>query len=141
MRYAYPARMVKRPDTILVGFRGLPEAITEGATREEALEAAEDCLDTALYHRLKVGQDIPEPSEAKRGEVMVRVRPETAAKIALAVAFRQSGMSRLAFGRKIGRDEKVVRRLLDPDHVSKLEHIDAALRALGRRLVLSDEAA
>ena len=141
MRYAYPARLVKRPDTILVGFRGLQEAVTEGATRAQALAEAEDCLDAALYYRLKAGEEIPPPPEPKRGEVLVRVRPETAAKVAFAMAFHESGLTRLAFAERIGRDESIVRRMLDPDHVTKIAMIDAALVALGRRLVLTDEAA
>jgi len=43
----------------------LSEAITEGATRAEALEEAEDCLDAALYHRLKSGEEIAAPKRSE----------------------------------------------------------------------------
>ncbi len=69
MRYAYPARLKRHPDTILVTFvADLPEAITEGKDKAEAFESAVDCLDVALLFRLKDGENIPAPSEPKRGE-------------------------------------------------------------------------
>ena len=41
-----------------------------------------------------------------------------AAKAALVLAFRDSGLSRLAFARRLGVDDKVVRRMLDPRHAT-----------------------
>jgi antitoxin HicB len=39
--------------------------------------------------------------------------------------------------RRIGKDEKEVRRILDPKHPTKLPALTAALRALGKRLVVA----
>jgi len=41
-----------------------------------------------------------------------------------------------AVARRIGKDEKEVRRILDPTHPTKLPALTAALRALGKRLVV-----
>ena len=57
------------------------------------------------------------------------------------MAFRESGLTGVAFAERLGRHEKIVRRMLDPDHATKIEMIDAALVSLGRRLVLTDEVA
>jgi antitoxin HicB len=38
--------------------------------------------------------------------------------------------------RRIGKDEKEVRRILDPKHATKLPALIAVLRALGKRLVV-----
>jgi hypothetical protein len=40
------------------------------------------------------------------------------------------------WARRIGKDEKEVRRILDPKHPTKLPAVTAALRALGKRLVV-----
>lgn len=42
----------------------------------------------------------------------------------------------LAMSRCIGKDEKKIRRILDPKHPTKLPALTAALRALGKRLVV-----
>ena len=46
------------------------------------------------------------------------------------------GLSRLALARRLGVDEKVVRRMLDPRHRTPVSRIDDALRALGHELVV-----
>ena len=48
-RLAYPVNLGRQEDgSILVSFPDIPEALTEGATEEEALAEAEDCLIAAL---------------------------------------------------------------------------------------------
>jgi antitoxin HicB len=121
-------------------FRDLPEAIAGGAARDAAIEAAEGVLQAALWFRLKEGRKIPSPSPPKRGDVLVPVRAATAAKVA-AAAFHASGLSRLELARRLKLDEKEVRRMLDPEHPTKIERLDESIRALGQRLVLTVEAA
>ena len=141
MRYIFPARIEAHAKEAIVTFRDLPEAVTSGRTRAEALAEAVDILDAALLFRLKEGADIPEPSSAKRGEVGIAASPGVAAKIAFARAFRSSGMSRVALAKRLGNSETEIRRMLDPGHATKIDRLNAALRALGRRLVLGDEEA
>ena len=138
MRYAYPARLKQYPGTIIVTFRDLPDALTEGRDRDEALSSAIDCLDVSLLFRLKDGEAVPRPSEAKRGEIVIPASPQVAAKVAFVLAFKASGLSRVALAKRLGWAETEIRRLLDPNHATKLDRIDMALRALGRRLVVGD---
>ena len=43
--FAYPAKLVKGKDgRYLITFPDIPEALTDGATEEEALREAADCL-------------------------------------------------------------------------------------------------
>ena len=64
---------------------------------------------------------------------------EVAAKLALIEAVREAGLSKSEFARRIGKDEKEARRLLDPKHPTKLSTLVAALRELGQRLVIGVE--
>ncbi len=59
-----------------------------------------------------------------------------AAKLAIYQAMRDQGVSQVALARRIGRDPKDVRRLLDLMHRSRLDRLEAALKALGKRLIV-----
>jgi antitoxin HicB len=52
-------------------------------------------------------------------------------------SFRKSGLTKTEFARRIGKAEGKARRILDPDHPTKLGAMQAALRALGKTLVIS----
>ncbi len=59
-----------------------------------------------------------------------------AAKLAIYQAMRDQGVTQVALARRIGCDPKDVRRLLDLMHRSRLDRLEAALAALGKRLVI-----
>ena len=62
------------------------------------------------------------------------------AKAALAQAMVEAGITKVELAKRLGVDEKAVRRLLDPHYGSKLQSIAQAIAALGRRLVIGLEA-
>ena len=137
MQFAYPAILYQTaPDEIVVSFRDLPECLTSSANVQEALTAATDALEEALAGRIDDGDPIPHPSAAVAGEYIIAVPPGMAAKAALAIAFRESRLTRVGFAASLGVDEKVVRRMLDPRHGTSPNRIDKALRSLGRRIVI-----
>jgi len=68
-------------------------------------------------------------------------RGPEAAKAALYLAMREAGITNVQLARKLGRDEKEVRRMLDPRHPTKLPRIKEALDLFGKRLVVSVEEA
>jgi len=54
----------------------------------------------------------------------------------------EQGVSNSELARRLGVRETVVRRMLDPDHDTRSEKIQAALEALGKRIVVAiDDAA
>ena len=141
MRFVYPARLrAAGPGEIVVSFRDLPECLTSGANTAEALTEAADALEEAIAGRIVDSEPIPRPSRRHAGERRVAVPPLMAAKAALALAFRESGLSRLAFARRLGVDDKVVRRMLDPRHATAANRLHKALRLLGRDLVVESTA-
>ena len=141
MRFVYPARLRRTgPGEIVVSFRDLPECLTSGADETEALAEAADALDVAISGRIVYppanGDPIPVPSARHTDEHDVAVPADTAAKAALMLALRESGLSRSALARRLGVDGKVVRRMLDPRHRTATSRIGAALRELGQELVV-----
>ena len=142
MRFTYPARL--RPDStgeLIVSFRDLPECLTSGADQAEALAEAADALEEAIAGRIDDAERIPVPSARRSGEHHVAVPAGTAAKAALALALRESDLSRVALAKRLGVDEKAVRRMLDPRHTTAVGRIETALRALGQELVIETRAA
>ena len=138
--YAYPASL-EPGDTAgvtVVTFPDLPEAITEGTGPAEARAMAADALGMVLLAYLREGRALPAPSA---GREMITPNPEVAAKLAVIEAFRAAGISRSELARRLGRDEKEARRILDPTHRTKLQTLAAALAVLDRRLVIGVEAA
>ena len=134
MRYAYPYELLPQPEGgFTVTFPDVPEAITQGETEEEAAAMAEDALVTALSFYTDKAERLPHPSPA-HGRPVAFVPPLVGAKLALHDAMLAAGVSNVALARRLGTDEKTVRRLRDPLHQSRINQVDAALRMLGKRL-------
>ena len=119
MTYAYPCELTPADDGSLVAtFPDVPEAITGGGNRSEALAMAEDALATALAGYVHEKWDIPAPSEAAAGEVLVPVSPVVAAKLALYSAMRAQRITKVELARRLGISESAARKLTNPDHRS-----------------------
>jgi antitoxin HicB len=137
MEYVFDARLEPDPEGgFVVTFPDVPEAITAGATRAEALANAAEALGLALRGVAALGHDLPKRSR-HRGLVPVAVEAADALKLALVEAFRRSGLTKTEFGRRLGKTETEARRILDPDHPTKIATMQAALAALGKSVVVS----
>jgi antitoxin HicB len=138
--FIYPARF-ERQGQIAVTFRDVAEAAAQGRNDRDAVWQAADRLEAAIAARIERGLEIPAASRPLPGECLIPVPASMAAKAALYLAMREAGLTNVALARKLGCDEKEVRRMLDPRHATKLPRIKEALDALGKRLVLSVEEA
>ena len=86
-------------------------------------------------------QEIPSASRLKRGQRLIPVPLHLAPKLGLYLAMREKGINNTQLARGMAVTEAVVRRLLDPRHDSRPQRIQTALAVLGKRLVVSLEAA
>ena len=137
----YPASI--RPEEngrgFFVRFVDLPEALTGGDDMDDSLTQAADCLAEALAGRIRRGDSIPAPSRLKRGQHPIGVPLYLAPKLTLYLAVREHGLRNVELAKRLGVSETVVRRMLDPKHNTKPAKIQAALNALGKRIVVSFE--
>jgi len=141
-RFQYPVLLTPADEGgYVVTCRDLPELVTQGESIDDALEQAADAMDEVFATHLTDGLDLPPPSKARRREQLVAPPAEAVAKAALYVAMRQAGISKVQLAKRLGVDEKEVRRLLDPHYGSKLPRIAKAISLLGQRLVIGLEAA
>ena len=124
----------------VVTCRDLPQLVTQGEDQENALAEAADAMDEVFAAYMQGGLTLPAPSKTRKGEHVVSPPAETMAKAALYVAMKDAGISKVQLAKRLGVDEKEVRRLLDPHYGSKLPRIAQAVEALGRRLVIGLEA-
>jgi antitoxin HicB len=134
----YPAALTPDPDGgFTVTFGNVPEAITEGDSREEALLRAEEALESALAMYIAAKEPMPASSDPKADEEMVPLSALGMAKTALYDAMREQGVGRAEFARRLRWHLPQVSRLLDLRHTSRMEHAEAALAALGLRLIIN----
>jgi|SRR6185437_3233462 len=126
---------------LVVSFPDVPEAITQGRDMADARAMAEEALGLALLSYPARGLPLPKAKAAGKRLVPVAVAPDVAAKLAVLESFVAAGISKTELARRIGKDEKEVRRILDPKHATKLPALTATLRALGKRLVVGVAAA
>jgi len=138
---SYPAKFLpeRNGKGFHVRFPDLPEALTGGDDLEDTLVQAADCLAEAIAGRIARGDDIPLPSKPKQGQRLVGVPLYLAPKLALYLAMRERGVPNTELAGRLGVSETVVRRMLDPKHNTKPEKIQAALVALGKRIVVTFE--
>lgn len=135
--FSYPGKFMAGSDgRVLVEFVDLPRVATDGKDEREAMEEAMDVLGSDLSIRLSRREKIPAPSSARRGQRRVPVPLWLAPKLALYVAMRDQRVTNSELARRIGVHERVVRRMLDPEHATRAEKIQAALAALGKQMTV-----
>ena len=141
-RFDYAVNLAEAEEGgFVVTCRDLPQLVTQGDDLAHALSEAADAMDEVFAAYMQAGIGFPAPTKARKAERLVAPPAGTIAKAALYVAMREAGITKVQLARRLGVDEKEVRRLLDPHYGSKLPRIAQAISLLGRRLVIGLEPA
>ncbi len=90
----------------------------------------------ALSGYVDTKRDIPQPGPAKQGQPVVAPPPMQALKFAIYQTMWEQGVTQAALSEALGIDGRQVRRILDLDHNSRLVHLVAALRVLGKEVLV-----
>lgn len=119
----------------VVTFPDFGYGVTQGETEVEAMEMAQDLLMLTIGDYIRESRPLPAPKR-HRGS---RFRPVPlpalqAAKVDLYVAFLASGLKKAEFARRIGIPKTHIERLFSLRHHSRLDQLEAAFGALGKRL-------
>lgn len=134
---SYPARLDKDGAGYVVSFRDIPEALTSGSSKKEALEMAADALMTAMEFYFEQRRSVPMPSKAKRGEEMVVLSASLVAKVLLLNEMLRENVTPAKLARKLHTTPQAVTRIVDLHHTTKIDTIADAFSAMGKNLVLS----
>ncbi|MFZ0301614.1 MAG: type II toxin-antitoxin system HicB family antitoxin [Terracidiphilus sp.] len=132
----YPVNLRKDGKFILVTFPDIPEAITQGSNRTEALEMAKEALKLSMEFYFEDMRPVPPSSAPRRGQPVVELPLSVAAKVLLLNEMVRQKVRPIDLARRIGTTKQEVNRLTNLKHTTKIDRIDAALRALGKRLIL-----
>lgn len=134
---SYPARMARDGEGFVVSFPDIPEALTSGASREEALVMAADALTTAMDFYFEDRRPVPAPSEPKRGHVMVDLPASVSAKVLLLNEMLRQDVRPAELARRMNVRPQEINRITTLSHPTKIDTISQALAAMGKRLELS----
>jgi len=134
--HEYPVKLERDDNgTVLVTFPDVPEAITFGEDEPDALRRAAEALEAALSIYMDKHLDIPQPRRMR--SPLVRLSPLSEAKVALYEALRAQGVRKADLARRLGWRKSQVDRLLDLNHHSRLEQLEAAFATLNKRLTVA----
>ncbi|AWK43143.1 type II toxin-antitoxin system HicB family antitoxin [Photorhabdus laumondii subsp. laumondii] len=120
-----------------VSFPDIPEALTQGDTREEALEMALDALITAFEFYFEDNEKIPLPGPA--GQDYVDVPLSVASKVLMLNAFLDSKLTQIELANRMGVKKQEVTRIFDLRHSTKIDTVGKVASAIGHQLTLSIE--
>jgi antitoxin HicB len=136
MMLGYPVKLTrdKKSGGYVVTFPDIPEAITQGENKEEALQMAQDALETALDFYFDDQRPIPKPSRKKRGQYIVQLPLSIAAKVLLLNEMIRQRVRPAELARRLQTTPQEVNRLTDIHHSTKIDGIAVAMKALGKTL-------
>jgi antitoxin HicB len=119
----------------VVTFPDFPWGVTQGETEQEALRMAAEVIEIVIADRIAEGQPLP-VQRKRRGKKYrdIRLPALVAAKAELYASFLESGISKAELARRLKIPRMNVDRLFDLQHQSRLDQIEAALRAIGKEL-------
>lgn len=120
--------------TLLVICPDIPEVTTFGEDRDEALDYAVDAIVMVLSMYIDTRRDIPKPSASRRGGYLVSLPALVEAKIALYKTMRAKRIGKAELARRLNVHLPQIDRLLDLSHNSRLDQLEGAFRALGKRV-------
>jgi antitoxin HicB len=114
----------------LLRFPGVPEALTEGETEEEARANALDCIISAIEGYMKAYRPLPREFSGHSGPDRAVFPSLVTAKLHVYETMRNLGWSKARLSKELRIPENSVRRLLDLHHSSQMQIIDDALAVM-----------
>lgn len=136
----YTVNFEETDGQVLVRSHSFPELLTHGDDKEDALKAARDALIETLAGRIRDREDIPEGLAPARidpaREAILPLPTQIELKVALYREMQGQGVTKAELARRPRCNQKQIDRLLDLRHASRLDVIDQASTALGKRPTL-----
>ena len=119
----------------VVTFPDVPEAITQGENRTEALLYAQEALETALTMYIEGQRDLPSPSPAN-GHPTVSPDALECAKLDIYLTMKAQGVHKAELAQRLHWLMPQVDQLLDLSQTALFEQIEQAAASLGKRIEL-----
>lgn len=120
--------------TYLVEVPDLPEANSVGDDQDEALLNAADAIGTALEIYFDERRAIPLPSKARKDQPTVVLPAIEEAKVLLWNEMQAQNIRKAELARRLNVHMPQIDRLFNLKHSTKVEFIEQAAKALGKKL-------
>lgn len=133
----YPATFTNGDDGIVVTFRDIPEAITQGDSYEDAVIMAEDALLTALDFYFEGRRNVPSPSEITKKDVAIHLPASAYIKVLLLNTMLEDRITQKELADRMGIKPQQVTRLVNLKHTTKIDTLACAFKALGKELCVN----
>jgi antitoxin HicB len=113
--FDYPVTLTPDDGSLMVTFADVPEAITFGADKDEALLNAVDALETALSFYVEARLPLLAPSKPKRSQKTVRPGALECAKLGVYQAMTEQGLRKADLACKLSwhMPSVIVRRVVN----------------------------
>lgn len=131
--YRYPVDLVQEEGAFVVVFPDVPEVYTQGDDQEEALMRAVDALETGLEFYVDGRRDLPQPSPPN-GRPTVAPSLQVCIKLDIYAAMRNGRIGKAELARRLGWHLPQLDRLLNLRHATRIDRMEVALAALGKRI-------
>jgi antitoxin HicB len=119
----------------VVTFPDFEWGVTQGDTEAEATEMAVDALTMVIADYIGKGKELPAAGKHRgRKYRVIRLPALVSAKTELYRAFLASGIRKAELARRLGISKGNIERLFDLKHHTRLDQLEAAFRAIGKRL-------
>ena len=132
--FAYPIILEEDGYALNATSPDFPELTIVGDDREETIARVVEALEEAIAARIHRQEDIPEPS---RGDTFAILPTLTSVKVILYREMREQGVTKVELSRRLGWHLPQVFRVLDLQHGSHMDKMDAALGAVGKKLFVT----
>ena len=136
-RYPVTLKFDEATKGYAVSFVDIPEAITLGDTIEEALAMAADALLTAMDFYFEDRRPVPMPSNPAKNQHTIKLPASVWAKVLLLNEVCTQNLRPVDIARLMGVRPQEVNRILDLHYATKIDTIEAALKAIGKELKIS----
>jgi antitoxin HicB len=132
----YAARITQKRKKFFVSFRDFyaGKPVASGASPEEALDKAREWLLAEAGIALESAQKLPDPSAPEEGEVLVEMPVTAQVKLLLLYELIDRNMTASELARRMGVPRSSVQNIIKADHATKIDTLDRALRALGKKI-------
>ncbi len=124
-------------DGYALQFLDISWASTCGPTPEEAVQYAQDCLDTAFYGMVRDGEPIPSPKKYPHASGYESPSLFFSITYFARQQIEQSGLSHQELAKRLGVDQEKIQRSLSLEHHTNLPRLLALLQEIGFRLEYS----
>jgi antitoxin HicB len=142
LNISYPAIFEPIEDGwIMVICPDVPGCATNGENHNAAYEMAQDALGIMLDSYIWQHSALPPRSRPTKDQVVVELSALDSSKLTLCLEMAKANLTKTELAARLGVDEKEARRILAVGHNTKLDTLEAAFKAIGRKITIQVEAA